>query len=289
MTATINSISNFGFRSGDQMVLKISYNNTFWGTVSDCTLLGGILSTSLTQVATCNVSSNSVLYISNIGGFIANPELSSSTNLRVKVAFTATGVSNSNISNININFYMVLYANFDAYNSSYQGIFDEYNSLSSSTTLSSCYWYDTSTCLLGQSTAEQGTFLLRKITDTYLEVVFAPTGSVDFGTNAYIHNFIVTFNGFTFGTSCSISDITLEMSNSPTPGTGVNNSFAPDSLGCSKDNVEVILNSRQWGQYWGGAVDNVWTSSEYLIFYITIAPNAATADLPNLNHDYIFV
>lgn len=73
LTGTINSISNFGFRSGDQMVLKISYNNTFWGTVSDCTLLGGVMSTSLTQVATCNVGSNSVLYISNIGGFIPNP------------------------------------------------------------------------------------------------------------------------------------------------------------------------------------------------------------------------
>lgn len=79
------------------------------------------------------------------------------------------------------------------------------------------------------------------------------------------------------------------MSNSATPGTGVNNSFAPDNASCGQDWVEIILNSRQWGQYWGGAVDNVWTSSEYLIFYITIAPNAATADLPNLNHDYIFL
>lgn len=104
---------------------------------------------------------------------------------------------------------MVLYANIDAYNNNYQGIFYEYNSLSSSNTLSSCYWYDTSTCVLGQSTAEQGTFLLRKITDTYLEVVFAPSGNLDFSTNAYINDFILTFNGFTFGTSCSVSDIKM--------------------------------------------------------------------------------
>lgn len=50
-TSTINSISNFGFRSGDQMVLQIHFNNTYWGTVASCNLLGGIISTSLTQQA----------------------------------------------------------------------------------------------------------------------------------------------------------------------------------------------------------------------------------------------
>jgi hypothetical protein len=67
------------------------------------------------------------------------------------------------------------------------------------------------------------------------------------------------------------------------------NTFPPVSTGCAADRVEVDLNSREWMTYWGSNVDDTFNTNEYLIFYITIAPNAATADLPNLNHDYLFV
>ena len=46
ITSTYTSISNFGFRNGDQMVLAISFNNSYWGTVASCALLGGVKSTS---------------------------------------------------------------------------------------------------------------------------------------------------------------------------------------------------------------------------------------------------
>jgi hypothetical protein len=290
ITPSMSSLSNFNFRNGDQMVLSIKYDSAFWGTITGCTLLGGIASTSLTSRATCVVRSNTNIYINNVAGFIANPALASSTNNRVKVKFTANGGSVMN--NAGYYFYMSLYANYDAYNNNYQPIFYEYNGLTTTTALSSCYWYDTSTCVLGQSTASQGTFLLQKVTDTYLQVVFKASGNLVYSTTVYNHDFVVTFNGFTFGTTCSISDLTMEMSLSPNPGTGYNNSFPADSLGCGSDYVEVVLNSRQWNQYWGGlgpASDNQWTSTEYLIMYITIAPNAATSDLPNLQHDYLFV
>lgn len=121
ITSTLNSITNFNFRNGDQMVLSISYSNGFWGTISGCTLLGGVISTSLTQKATCNVGSNTKIYITNIAGFTTNPSLGSTTNYRVKVKFTATGVSITNT--VNSDFYMNLYANIDAYTNSYQAIF----------------------------------------------------------------------------------------------------------------------------------------------------------------------
>jgi hypothetical protein len=182
-TATLNSITNFGFRSGDQMVLQIHFNNSYWGTVSQCTLLGGIASTSLTQQATCNVGSSTLFYINNIAGFNPTPDLASSTNYRVKLSFIGSTVSNT--ANININFYAQLFANIDAYTSAYQPIFYQYNSLSGSTTLSSCFWETTSTCTLGDSNSEYGAFLVQKITDTYLQVAVSPGGTPNFGTSAY--------------------------------------------------------------------------------------------------------
>ena len=131
------------------MVLQIHFNNTFWGTVSQCDLLGGIISTSLTRQASCNVGSNSIFYITNIAGFNPTPDLASSTNYRVKISFLGGSVSNT--ANININFFTQLFANIDAYNSAYQPIFNKYNSLTSSGTLSSCYWETSSTCTLGDS------------------------------------------------------------------------------------------------------------------------------------------
>jgi hypothetical protein len=46
-TATVNSVvSNFGFRKGDAMVLRIQIANSyFWNNIVSCQLLGGIIST----------------------------------------------------------------------------------------------------------------------------------------------------------------------------------------------------------------------------------------------------
>lgn len=198
-TSTINSISNFNFRNADAMVLVISFSNTFWGTMSSCALLGGLNSTSINQRVTCSVSSNRVV-LSQISDFMADPLLASSTNLRVKYSFIATGLSNTN--NVAITFYSVLYANIDAFNNNYQGIFY----LSSSLTYS-CYYSSPGTCTLGQSSG-LGTFVLQKATDTYLQVAFSPESSLGFvGNTPWQHYFEITFNSFDFGSSCSISNV----------------------------------------------------------------------------------
>lgn len=241
-TATVNSVSDFGFRSGDQMVLQIHFTSTFWGTVSGCTLLGGIKSTSLTQKATCNVGSNSQFYITNIAGFDLTPDLASSTNNRVKIAFLGGTVSNTG--NYAFDFHAQLFSNIDAYTNVYQPIFYQYNSLTGSGTLSSCFWETTSSCILGDSNAEIGNFFVQKITDTYMQVAVSPSGNPNFGTSAYDHNFIFTFNGFTFGTSCSVSALTFEFSSSSIPGSGFNNTFAASSAVCAADYIEITLSGR---------------------------------------------
>jgi hypothetical protein len=149
VTATYGSLSNFGFRNGDQMVLAVSFSSTYWGTVSGCTLLGGIISTSVTQQAACVKGSNSLFYITNVAGFSATPNLDSSTNYRIKLSFVGGTVTGT--SNYAITFYMSLYSNIDAYTQGYQGIFYQTNSLTGSNTLSSCYWETTSSCVLGDS------------------------------------------------------------------------------------------------------------------------------------------
>ena len=95
------------------MVLAIFFNNTFWGTVASCTVHGGVVSTSITQSATCVQGSDSKFYIKNIGGFEGTPNLASSTHNRIKISFVGGTVTNT--ANININFFMELYANIDAY------------------------------------------------------------------------------------------------------------------------------------------------------------------------------
>jgi hypothetical protein len=148
-TSTLG-ISNFGFRNGDAMVLAISFDSTYWGTITSCSVLGGLNSTSMNQVLSCTVASNSKIYISNIAGFLAHPKLGTTTNYRVKYSFLTSGVTNTG--NYAINFFTTLYANIDAYNNNYQGIFYEYNTLSTS-----CYYSNPSSCYLGQS-ASYGTF-----------------------------------------------------------------------------------------------------------------------------------
>lgn len=98
--------------------------------------------------------------------------------------------------------------------------------------------------MLIDSFSPRGTFLLQKITDTYLQVALKPSSSIGFGTTGYYHNFILTFNSFTFGTSCSVSNLVIEASTSSVPGTGHNNSFAATSQACGADYVEINLNAR---------------------------------------------
>lgn len=77
------------------------------------------------------------------------------------------------------------------------------------------------------------------------------------------------------------------MSTQTVPGTGTNNTYPADSTSCAWNYITINLNngSMTWSKYWGGAgpaADGIFNYNDYLIFYITIAPNAGNKDLPNL-------
>lgn len=264
ITSTISSITNFGFRNGDQMVLSITYTTNYWGTINSCAVLGGFSSTSNTALSTCVVGSDTNIYITNIAGFVTTPSLSSTTNMRIKIKFIASPGSTYATANLDYNFKMWLYANYDAYAQGYQAIFYEYNTLVSGTGQSSCYWATPSWCGLTDNTNVMGTFIVQKITDTSMTVVFAPPSTGSFATQPYMHDFFINFNGYTFGSGFSVSKIEMEMSSSPVPGTGFNNTFDPDNIYVGPHYIQVRLSSRTWSAYWGGnglASDNSWQSS----------------------------
>jgi hypothetical protein len=67
-----------------------------------------------------------------------------------------------------------------------------------------------------------------------MRVAFSPSTSLNFGTSTgYTHAFGITFNGFNFGPSCSISNVVYEYSTGTTPGSGVNNTVAVSSTSCA--------------------------------------------------------
>jgi hypothetical protein len=106
------------------MLLKITLSNNYWTSIDKCSLLGGIISTSATQLATCTYASTDTLLISNIAGFENDPLLDVSTNKRVKLMFRGTSLAFlSSITYPTRYVYSYLYANMDAYNNGYQPIF----------------------------------------------------------------------------------------------------------------------------------------------------------------------
>lgn len=137
-TPSLNSITNFGFTTGDAMVLSMMLSNNPWDTLLSCSVLGGIVSTSINQPASCSFTGG-VLYIVNIGGFVADPLLAPTTANRVKLKFTTTGLSNSKYCDF-FNFLVKLYANLDAYQNQYQPILYTYTTITSCSAL--CYYYD---------------------------------------------------------------------------------------------------------------------------------------------------
>ena len=208
-TAAYNSVTNFNFRSGDQMVLSITYTSNYWGNINNCAILGGVSPSATNLLPTCTVGSNTNIYISNIGGFVTNPSLGSSTNMRIRIKFVATPTSSYNQGNYDYSFYMSWYANLDAYIQGFQGILYQTNSLVSGTGQSSCYWQNTGSCTLMQTFTETGTFTLNRVTDTSMQVMFAPSSSLNFGSTVFQHDFIISFDGFTFGYPCTVSNVDI--------------------------------------------------------------------------------
>lgn len=272
------------------MVMSIRYESSYWGTIKSCNILGGIISTSINTRATCGVAlaenSTTEIYITNIGGFFANPLLATTTNYRVKILFVGEAIS---VTTPSFNFELNLYANIDGYTSRYQSTINHYNALTSVTP--GCYYSSPGTCTYGQSSAALGTFQVLSLSDTFMSVAFSPNSAFNFGTSTdYTLEFIITFNGFNFGPTCTINSVVFEFSTSMTPGTGTNNTFPIDSSVCSQTNIDLYFRYRAFANYWGGSAaagqaKNGWFNpGEYIIFYIAISPSPSARDLPSLQH-----
>jgi hypothetical protein len=290
LTPSLSSVTNFGFRNGDAMVLSIAYQNSPWGTISSCSLLGGVSSTSLNQRAYCNVGSSNNLYIVNIGGFVADPLLASSTGYRIKLKFVSS-VTSATSDNNNFYFYVALYANYDAYSHSYQAIINEYNNLISVS--SPCYYPNPNVCYINQASGELGSFQVQALTDTFMRVAYSTGPFLDFTTQTgYGHHFMISLNGFDFGPSCTVSNVVYEFSASSTPGSGTNNTAPLTTASCTASYLYLVFNGLTFANYWGGngaANTGTWTSGQYIIFYITISPDPTNRDLPSLHHEYLFI
>lgn len=290
-TPSLNSITNFGFTTGDAMVLSISYDANPWATITSCSLLGGVISTSINQRAYCNVGSNTNLYIVNVGGFLADPLLALTTAYRIKIKFTSSGLT-STPNNNNFNLFVQLFANLDAYQNSYQAIIYQYNSIASASPL--CYYASPGSCYISQSSGEIGAFQVQALTDTFLRVAFSPNTLLDYSTNTgHGHHFVISTKGFNFGPSCTISNVVFEFSNSATAGSGTNNTLPiSGSSNCNNNRIYITYSGQVFSSYWGGngaSSNNRWNVGQYIILYITISPDPTNRDLPSFHHEYIFI
>ncbi len=106
------------------MLLKVFLTNNYWTSIDKCSVLGGVISTSATQLATCTWASTDTLLISNIAGFETDPLLGVTTNKRVKLMFRGTALTYLYSGDYPTRYaYSYLYANQDSYNNGYQPIF----------------------------------------------------------------------------------------------------------------------------------------------------------------------
>lgn len=108
-------------------------------------------------------------------------------------------------------------------------------------------------------------FELLKISDTLIQAAFKPTHSTNFGTTNYDYYFNIEFNGFNYGSSCTISSVVLEITTTNSPGTGDNNTVSPAIKTCSGDRVLIGLTDNiPFSSFWGGlglASDNQWQNN----------------------------
>lgn len=95
ITPTLNSLTNFEFRTGDEMVLVFTFSDQFWTSITSCYVIGGIISTSSTKKADCIPESVTKVYIKYVAGFEEDPSLPTSSNKRVKFLFKGSSLVSS--------------------------------------------------------------------------------------------------------------------------------------------------------------------------------------------------
>ena len=125
------------------MTLRIELTGTnYWGTILNCDAIGGFIASSPNDRVSCVRASDTVIYITNIGGFEEDPTLDSSTNMRIKFRFFST-LGTTDRHSMSNNFMIKLYANHDGYSNNRLAIFAATSSLKQS-----CYWANQAYCCL---------------------------------------------------------------------------------------------------------------------------------------------
>lgn len=75
-----------------------------------------------------------------------------------------------------------------------------------------------------------------------MRVAFSPSGNPNFNTGTnWGHYFTITTNGFSYGPSCTVSNVVFEYSSSTTPGSGYNNTYDISTATCSLTKIELIF------------------------------------------------
>lgn len=172
-----------------------------------------------------------------------------------------------------------MFANMDAFSLNYDRI------LQRSCAAYSPTFYDVGQGNYPNSRSPFGTFLLQKLTNSYVQVAFSPSGNLDFGGTAAYYRFQLNYRRFNFGATCTISNVIAEFSTtSSTPGSGVNNTLNPGTLSCTDDNLVVQFDNKVFGSVWAGA-DGKYNPGMYTILYITIA--GSNQDFPIDNLDWV--
>ena len=197
------------------------------------------------------------MYIRNVAGFVEDPLLAVNTNKRVRFLFLGDDLVplNSTARSITVE----LYANYDAYINNYQPVVK-----GTATQINNCYDADSSsTCYIshtGSSTV--GQFQLQELSDTSMQVSYKPNGTYNFGALYVNHFFDISFHGFSFDSSCSISDVKAQISTSDQPGNGANNTIAFHTSFCSANRIYFRWNGdRPFSDYFGDQTDDSWASN----------------------------
>lgn len=83
----------------------------------------------------------------------------------------------------------------------------------------------------------------------------------------------------------------MEISTQNLPGSGNNHTATPSVLQCLGKRIKIHFDNIVFSNIWGGlaaaANDNAFNSTDWIIFYLTIAPGS-DVELPALHHEYIF-
>jgi hypothetical protein len=103
--------------------------------------------------------------------------------MRVKILYR--GSSLSDLTSTSRSITISLFANYDAYINNFQAIVTK-----TASQIDNCYYPDvsTSTCYINHGNGG-GTFLLQKVSDTFIQAAYQPRSTINFGSGNTYHYF----------------------------------------------------------------------------------------------------